>query len=177
MISSESNYSNTVEVNGVSFQTEIQSVILVPLLPWTKNPVKLGIHVTNNTLNYLYFERLDSLVPLPTLIDSNGNLIEIDCDMLRLRVKGKPYYSVASRESKFFSFETFLSRRFFKLQLKIYNEAGGFFYFRNLNYGKHQLQISYKKTGLLPILLPEERASARAWAGEVTIPFVDFCIG
>lgn len=97
--------------------------------------------------------------------------------MLRLRVKGKPYYSVASRKSKFFSFETFLSRRFFKLQLKIYNEAGGFFYFRNLNHGKHQLQISYKKTGLLPILLPEKRASARAWAGEVTIPFVDFCIG
>ncbi|MCL1468956.1 hypothetical protein [Argonema galeatum] len=105
-----------VEMNGVQFQTEIQSVIPIPFLPWTKTPLRLGIRVTNDTSNRLYFERLDSLNPLSILIDSRGNAIEIDGDMLRLQVNGKPYYSVASGESEFFSFESFLSRGFWFLR-------------------------------------------------------------
>lgn len=166
-----------VELNGVRFQTEIQPVIPIPILPWTQSRVRLGIRVTNNTSNRLYFERLDSLQPLPMLLDSSGNVIALDTDIMRLWVKDEPYYIVASGESKFFSLESFLYRRFCQLHFNIYNEAGGFFYFRNLKPGKYQLQLSYTRIARIPLLPTEERASVRAWVGAVTLPFVEFCIG
>ncbi|MGJ5631867.1 hypothetical protein [Nostoc sp. CALU 1950] len=177
MTPNESNYSDVVEVNGVSFQTEIQSIILTPPVPWAKKTVRLGIHVTNKTAKCLYFERLDSLARFPNLIDDSGNVIEIDSDILRLWVEGEPYYLVQPGESTFFSLETFLCRKLFNLHLKIYNEAGGFMYFNNLKHEKYKLQIFYRGTGQKPILPVEESNSVTSWCGEVTIPFVDFCIG
>ncbi|TAE59766.1 MAG: hypothetical protein EAZ87_08350 [Nostocales cyanobacterium] len=176
MTSLDLNKSKIVEVNDVSFQTQIQSIIPTPLLPCTNKFVTLGIYITNNTSNCLYFERLDSLSQLPILIDCRGNLIEIDSDMLRLRVKGNPYYLVAPGESSFFKLESFIWRMFCKLHLKIYNEAGGFFHFYDLKPGKYKLQISYKRTDHRQTLLPKESPLAVAWIGDVTIPFVDFCI-
>lgn len=186
MISEQTNKSNAIEVDGVQFQTEMQSIIPVPLWPGANHPVKLGIRVANNTPSHLYFQRLGSLDLLPTLIDSSGNQMEIDVDMWRAGVKGKPYYSVASGANEFFEFESFLSRGFFrppvawsifKLQLKIYSEAGGYFYFRNLKKGKYQLQLTYKGSGNLPELLPEEKALGSVWSGMVTLPFVEFRLG
>lgn len=186
MISGKLSNSNAVEVDGVRFQTEIQSVIPIPVWPGTKYPVKLGIRVTNNTSSHLYFSRLGSLNLLPTLIDSSGNQIDIDVDMWRARVNGKPYYSVAPGANEFFDFESSLSRGFFRppvawsifeLQLKFYNEAGGYYYFRALKAGNYQLQILYRGSEQLPELLPEEKATGRVWAGMITIPFVEFQLG
>ncbi|MBO1346419.1 MAG: hypothetical protein EBE86_002975 [Hormoscilla sp. GUM202] len=167
--------SHVVEVNGVRFQTEIQSVISVPILPWTKSPVRLGIYVTNQTATPLYFRRLDSLEL--TLIDDVGKAIEIESDILRLRVKGTPYYTVDSGKREFLSWASFIYREFCQLQLKIDNEAGGFYYFNYLKPGKYKLQIDYRGSGKLPELSPEKQASGKVWTGIVTIPFVEFCLG
>jgi hypothetical protein len=49
MTSFESNYSDAVEVNGVSFRIEMHSLIPIPKLPGGKTPVRLGIGAKNNT--------------------------------------------------------------------------------------------------------------------------------
>ena len=48
--------SNVVEVNGVQFQTEIQSVIPIPILPGTRTPVRLGIRVTKQHFKSSLFQ-------------------------------------------------------------------------------------------------------------------------
>ncbi|MEL4894004.1 hypothetical protein [Crocosphaera sp. Alani8] len=178
------NRSNPVEINGVRFETEIQSIIKIPILPGRSIPVILGIGVTNKTSTCLYFPRVDSLM-FPNCIDSNNRIIEGDSDMLRPRVKGKPYYLVSLGEREFFSYESFLSRGFFQtprvmsfcqLQFKFYNEAGGFFYFRNLKSGKYRLQLflSYPEIKTLASLPPSVQNLAIPWTGKATLLFVEF---
>lgn len=183
MTSFESNYSDAVEVNGVSFRTEIQSVIPIPKLPGGKTPVRLGIRAKNNTSTRLYFERVDSIRPFPVLVDPSGNKVDFSIDMLRLRVKGKPFYSVEPGEEVLFALESVLSRGYikphpawsvFKLQFKIYSEAGGFMYFCDLKPGIYRLQLSYRNSGQMPIIPSQEQSPGRGWDGAVTLPFVSF---
>ncbi len=182
----ESNYSDAVEVNGVSFRTEIQSVIPIPKLPGGRTPVRLGIRAKNNTSTRLYFERLDSLEPFPTLINPSGNDVDFSTDMLRLWVKGEPYYSVEPGEEVLFALESVISRGYikpheawsvFKLQLKIYIEAGGFMYFCDLKPGTYRLQLSYRNSGQMPIIPSQEQSPGMGWSGAVTLPFVSFRLG
>lgn len=168
------NRSKVLEVNGVRFQAAIQSRIPIPILPWRKIPVKLGMFVTNNTSTPLYFNRLDSL--RLTMFDERGQEILFDSDMLRLWVRGEIYYFLESTEASFFSFESSIYRKFCHIQLETYNEAGGFYYFPNLKPGNYQIFICYSNTGLLQGLEKEEEYSGKVWSGTVTMP-VNFCIG
>ena len=186
MTSIESNYSEAVEVNGVSFRAEIQSVIPIPKLPGGKTPVRLGIRAKNNRSTRLYFERLKSLEPIPMLIDPSGNEVDFSSDLLKLWVKGKPYYSVEPGEEVLFALESVLSRGYikpheawsvFKLRLKIYSESGGFLYFCDLKPGTYRLQLSYRNSGPMYSVPLEEQSLGTGWAGTVTLPFVSFRLG
>ena len=168
------NRSDVFEVNGVQFQAAIQSPIPIPILPWRKIPVRLGMFVTNNRSNRLYFNRLNSL--RLTMFDGNDQEILFDSDLWRARVSGEPYYFLETTETQFFSFESTIYRNFCQLQLETDNEAGGFFYFRNLKPGNYQLSISYSNSGRLQGLEQEEEYSGKVWSGTVNIP-VNFCLG
>ena len=166
------NRSDVFEVNGVQFQAAIQSPIPIPILPWRKIPVKLGIFVTNKTSTRLYFNRLNSIYL--KMFDKNGKEILFDSDLLRLRVRGELYYLVETTRTEFFSFESAIYRNFCQLQLETDNEAGGFFYFRNLKPEQYQLSIYYSNSGQLHGWEQEEEYSGKVWSGAVTIP-VSFC--
>ncbi|MEC4986268.1 MAG: hypothetical protein SAJ37_09905 [Oscillatoria sp. PMC 1068.18] len=180
MKSFPSNYSDEVEVNGVTFQTEVQSVIPTPKLPFGRIPFKLGIHVTNNTDTYLHFRRIRSIEWSKILSDSDGNEIRSGSDLLRLRVRGQPYYRVLPGESSFFPLTSILLRRVYQLDLKMDIDAGGFFYFYNLQPGSYQLQLNYQNSGGVKIPKKsgyEKPSSSTNWSGSVTIPSVEFRIG
>jgi hypothetical protein len=170
------NRSDVIEVNGVQFQTEIQSVVSIPVLPFVKKTVRLGIRVTNRTSNRLYFARLSSL-DLPAITDSTGEIIEPDSDILRLRVKGESYYSILPEESSFFPLESFLVRILFNLKLKIYSEAGGFYCFSNIKRGNYRIQLLYRGRNQELSLSPAEYSYGETWVGKAKMPFVDFYVG
>ncbi|MEC4986267.1 MAG: hypothetical protein SAJ37_09900 [Oscillatoria sp. PMC 1068.18] len=180
MKSFPSNYSDEVEVNGVTFQTEVQSVIPTPKLPFGRIPFKLGIHVTNNTDTYLHFRRIRSIEWSKILSDSDGNEIRSGSDLLRLRVRGQPYYRVLPGESSFFPLAGILLRRIYQLHLKMDIDAGGFLYFYNLKLGSYQLRLNYQNSGLAKLprkYLSEESSSSTNWSGSVTLPDVEFRLG
>ncbi|MBD2511731.1 hypothetical protein H6G91_31575 [Nostoc muscorum FACHB-395] len=167
-----------IEVNDVQFQIEMPEPVLhIPAyLPGAKTSIKLGIRATNNTSTPLRFERLNALIPI--LMEDDGKVLEPDGDMMRLWVsEGLPYYSAMPGESAFFVLDSKLSRNFFnQLQLAIPNEAGGFWYFRNLKLGKYKLQFMYEVRAPITIGKPEESVSENVWTGCIVMPIVELHI-
>jgi hypothetical protein len=178
IVQTVSNDDKAIEVNDVQFKIEMPEPTLnVPvLLPGAKTSIKLGIRVTNNTSTPLRFQRLSSLIPI--LIGDDGKIIEPDCDIMRLWVSEGPlFYSAMPGASAFFVLDSTLSRNFLnQLQLAIPNEAGGFWYFRNLKLGKYQLHFIYETTAPITMHQPEESVSEKFWSGCVVIPFVELNI-
>lgn len=178
MASNESD-NKAIDANGVQFKIEMPKPILnVPfLLPGAKTSINLGIRANNNTLVPLRFQRLSSMFPI--LKGDNGKIIEPDCDTMRLWVsEGLLYYSAMPGASTFFVLDSRLYRNFLnQLQLAIPNEAGGFWYFRNLKLGKYQLHFIYEvATAPTTLYQPEDSVSENLWTGCVVIPFVEFSI-
>lgn len=179
LVQTASHDNKAIEANGVQFKIEMPKPILnVPfLLPGAKTSVKLGIRATNNTLVPLRFQRLSSLIPI--LKADNGKIIEPDCDTMRLWVSEGPlYYSAMPGASTFFVLDSRLYRNFLnQLQLAISNEAGGFWYFRNLKLGKYQLHFIYEvATAPTTMYQPEDSVSENLWTGCVVMPPVEFSI-
>lgn len=169
--------SSAIEVDGVRFKLEMPETLLTTknLWPGAKKIVKLGIRATNNRSTFLYFERLNSLYP--TLIGPDGKVVEPYSDLMRLRVgKGPLYYSAKPGESALFVLDGTLSRKVFKLQLAIPNEAGGFWYFDNLKPGAYQLRFIYLVEQSMLTPQPEEQTLTAVWTGQIALPFVEFHI-
>ncbi|RUT08488.1 hypothetical protein DSM106972_016560 [Dulcicalothrix desertica PCC 7102] len=99
--------------------------------------------------------------------------------MMRLWVsEGALYYSAMPGASTFFVLDSRLYRNFLnQLQLAIPNEAGGFWYFRNLKLGKYQLHFIYEvATAPTTMYQPEDSVSENLWTGCVVMPPVEFSI-
>ena len=171
------NRSDVFEVNGVQFQAAIQSPIPIPILPWRKVPVTLGMFVTNQTSTRLYFNRSGSL--LLRLVDERGQEIAVDSNIIRPEIRREPCYFVEAKKTKLFNFDSSIYRNFCKIQLKTFGEAAGFYYFRNLNPGNYQILILYEieeSWSLTPDQERDDEYSGKGWWGKVTIP-VKFSIG
>lgn len=179
LVQTASHDNKAIEANGVQFKIEMPKPILnVPfLLPGAKTSIKLGIRATNNTSIPLCFQRISSMFPI--LKGDNGKIIEPDCDIVRLWVsEGPNYYEAMPGASTFFVLDSKLYRNFLnQLQLAIPNEAGGFWYFRNLKLGKYQLHFMYEVVRAPTTLYqPEDSVSENLWTGCVVMPPIEFRI-
>lgn len=144
MTTGESFDSNSVEVDGIRFETLVpERVLPIPAnRPDAKTPVKLGLRITNQTQKPTRFTRYDTLFPL--LLGPNGQRLELqgarnwsfvptvsDCPLLQ------PGESVTF----------FLDARLFwqdnMLRLEWADGFGGTWFFDDLKPGTYRIQIGY----------------------------------
>ncbi|BAZ16058.1 hypothetical protein NIES4071_79330 [Calothrix sp. NIES-4071] len=171
--------SRAIEVDGVLFKIEMaKSLLTIPSkLFRTKTDVKLGIHVTNNTLNPLRFNQAHSIDVI--LISDDGKEINWLSDMVRPGLGKEPrYYLVQPGESAYFDSDAMLSWYCNKLELAVSNKARGltacgFYYFSNLKKGGYKMQVIYRSCQSRAKHL-EEQVLEKKWTGWVAMPFIEF---
>lgn len=175
------NYSNPVEVNGVIFQSVVQSKIFIPIIT-TRVPFKLGINVTNKTRTILCFTR-DVYPPLSSknfceLIDGKGNLVKSSIDPVGiLRLEGELSYLVPSQETIFLPLENLLYKKIDEVRIDIRYRQSDFLSFNNLKPGKYKIRLSCKFTDYVPREYIRKKDSLEPWSSLVNLPPVEFEIG
>ncbi|MFB2920073.1 MULTISPECIES: hypothetical protein [Aerosakkonema] len=178
----ESTDSNAVEVDGIRFETAIpERVWRIPEnKPGVATSVQLGISVTNNTSNPLYFSFYNYM--LPELVKSDGQSLlsgggsnrmpyPIESDFLLVRPGERVTHF---REAKLFWNENQLlfgshnSRVSLRLGTWVYQDIKPGSYYIRFNYSNREPQATYYK--------PETKQPIRLegiWTGRVTTPFID----
>lgn len=189
MIYSESNNPNVVEVDGVQFKTVVSQTVLT--IPEAKRgvytPVKLGIHITNNTPISFYFSSYVYSM-FPELIAPDGQVIVTGLHSERINPPiESDYVLVVPGESVTFSRDAFLfwiqnrkKKRDRKLTLNIPFPCEDIYAFRPLYPGTYQFQFKYRESreGMKDFshFIESTRLETilqNLWIGEVLTPLVE----
>lgn len=186
LISVEPTASNAVEVDGVRFETAIaERVCLIPEnKPGVATYVQLGISITNNRSNPLYFSFYSDM--LPDLVRSDGQSLladgafegisyPIESDFLLVMPGERVTYF---REAKLFwannqllfgSHNSRLNLR--RLGTWVYQDIKPGSYYVRFKYNNRESEATYYK--------PETKQSTSLqgiWTGQVTTPFVEISL-
>jgi hypothetical protein len=166
--------SPAVRVSQVDFQTVVERTCPLPA-PGGKQPLYLGLRVTNRGAGPLWFnkydtlraaltsadgkavplragQRLRSFVPAPLLVGPGKAETVLRCPHLEWGPDGKT------------------------LRLRGPDGAGGFWYFDGLRPGKYRVHFEYENTeaSLLRSLRPQPGAGQALWLGKVTTASATF---
>ncbi len=176
---------NAVQLDGISLETFIpEPVLTVPKNSRNvRNPVQIGMRVTNNTLAPFYFSFYESFTP--DLVMPDGQIQQqkgYNYDWAR-GPKESDFLLVAPGKSVTFFPEIALSlTQRGTFSLLVTNTSGGWGGFDPLKPGKYQIRFKYANTiDTVHRTTPteksiENRPIEKVWTGRVDTPFVEFRI-
>ncbi|BAZ47600.1 hypothetical protein NIES4103_02020 [Nostoc sp. NIES-4103] len=192
MTSFESNESNIVEVDNVTFETVVSQRVLT--IPEAKRgvytPVQLSIRITNNTQSFFYFSSCFYSL-FPELIAPDGQVMQtgISCERLNPPLESD-YVLVVPGEAVTFSRDAFVfwiqnpkKKRDRKLTLNIPFPDQDIYGFCPLYPGSYQFRFKYRKFRegmeeyeywIEPTIL--QTILQNLWTGEVLTSLVDICL-
>ncbi len=186
------NNTNTVEVDGVSFETLMPERRLP--IPGLKKPraalrVQLGIRITNHTSNRLRFCFYDAFFLFPEIIGSDGQILKKGNHCERsISPRDSDFLLVPPREVLTFYPKTFLrweqnpkKKRDRKLTLSIIFEDSDAWVFEHLTEGNYQVHFTYKQSRTelektYKYMIVDKSIVQEVWTGEVTTPTVEFSL-
>lgn len=173
---------NVVEVGGIRFE------ILIPKRVWTipaknsqaKNPVEIGIRITNKTQAPVRFTRLDPLMVITLEIARlNGSLLNVHGGRdLLLKSPKFNCQLVLPGESLTFFLDAKLYWEDEQLTLGGSEELGGLWYFRLPEVGTYKARFRYYNRSPVggcydPNAVSPTDLPTGLWTGEVLTPFVE----
>ncbi len=165
---------SAVEKKGVHFETLVPDrVWRIPVSePGTKNPIKLGLHITNKTYKPMRFCRFDTL--FPDMIGPNGKRLQLDGGRNASRlIRESDCPIVKSGESVTFYLDGTLTWQNNKLRLGGPDGFGGLWYFDGLKPGMYKIRFIYHSIQeMIQIDRPEKKILENIWTGQVATPLV-----
>lgn len=172
MTPKKSTNSNTVEVDGIRFETLVpERELIIPTKDNTKTPVQFGIRITNlSEIPYRF--KFSGL--MPELQDAKGTVIERS--YARNATKGlqeDDFLLAMPNESLTF----FVEGEFYcyedKLRLAGYESSGGVWTFHTLNPGRYQVRFTYENRNAMR-KIPYGGTVEGLWTGKASTPWEEF---
>ncbi|MCL1468955.1 hypothetical protein [Argonema galeatum] len=182
MTSKQSNNSNTVEVDGIQFETLMpERVFVIPASQQDVSiPVQLGIRITNNTPTAVRFCFYSAMTPELMMPDG------------QIRRQGS-YFSDWLEGPRASDFPTVLPGEavtFFpsasyryegnQFQFTISVGNGGYWVFEKLQLGSYQIRFNYKNNAAqvraYDLESGRNKLIENIWTGVVLMPFIEFSV-
>ncbi len=181
MTTMELNNSNTVEVDGIRFETIMPERILTIPASLQERPtlVELGIRITNNTSNALQFCLYDAIIP--ELMTPDGKILRQESyfsDWLEAPVKSDFPIAMPGEAVSFLPGGAIWrwNDEYFQFTIAVGN--GGSWLFQLSQLGTYQLRFEYintaKKRKVRDPDILKTKLIENIWTGVVLLPFVEF---
>ncbi|MBW4504998.1 MAG: hypothetical protein KME64_00530 [Scytonematopsis contorta HA4267-MV1] len=181
MILNDSDDSNYVEVNGISFETFLPEQNLNISSKETKNDIELdlaGICISNNTPKPIYFSFYATVIP--EIIAADGQLVSksYNCDCSRQAEESDIILAMSGEDIMFFPKTVIKELKNNLFQLSFDSENGEIYTFELIKSQFYKLQLNYiNKLNKVKVYSQERKKYQEIkniWTGLVNTPFVEF---